>query len=385
MYPENENGHPDYSTVKGHPFRFTMTTLHTTPTPSKINTRGLRWNRRGRMAKAGRRRAARSAAAGGLGWADVSWARSCACGMAKSDVGIAWSQSGDCAYPATGVITCGSVWACPVCSAKIRRVRTSEVEQVAAWHAARGGSLVMVTLTLRHTRGDKLAALTNGLTSAYRRLQQSYGWTEGVRPLLDGQVRALEVTHSFAKGDGNGWHPHLHVLLLVQAGREAEVTDHLGSLLADTWGDLIVSELGEQYRPSEAVGYDVRPIGASAAKYVTKISLEVTRADLKSATRQPWSLIDNDQWERWGEYCAAMKGKRAVQFSRGLRDAAGLNTPDDDESACLLDLDEGVVVAYVERRKWNRHMNDGTALDLVEYVEERCRAVRNRYLHTADL
>lgn len=295
---------------------------------------------------------------------------------AQDTVGVSYSHTGRVAYPSTGVVTCGSVWACPVCSAKVRRVRTSEVEHVAKWHTDRGGKLIMMTLTLRHTALDPLGPMVEGLCEAWRKFQQSYDWRATRRDYLDGMIRALEVTHGFVQGSRNGWHPHLHVLGLVQVDQDAEWVARQVAGDLDAWQGFVTAELGERFAPNDAIGVDVRVIDADAAKYVAKISMEVTRGDLKSGARQPWSLIDTGRMRLWSEYCAAMKGRRAVQFSRGLRADAGLALPEDDERLMLLDLDEGVVVAVFDRRQWNRYMREGWVLSILDEIAGRCAAVR---------
>jgi hypothetical protein len=55
-----------------------------------------------------------------------------------------------------GLVTCGSVWLCPVCAAKVASKRAEELAQVLdAVHDA-GGSAFMLTLTIRHSAGDRL-------------------------------------------------------------------------------------------------------------------------------------------------------------------------------------------------------------------------------------
>lgn len=52
----------------------------------------------------------------------------------------------------SGLQSCGSVWACPVCAAKIRQARADELEGAnAAWLAA-GHGIEMITLTIPHRR-----------------------------------------------------------------------------------------------------------------------------------------------------------------------------------------------------------------------------------------
>jgi hypothetical protein len=62
-----------------------------------------------------------------------------------------------------GLKTCGSVWCCPVCAAKIATRRADELATVMRAVDELGGSAFLLTLTMRHDRGDRL-----GLTSEER-------------------------------------------------------------------------------------------------------------------------------------------------------------------------------------------------------------------------
>ena len=55
-----------------------------------------------------------------------------------------------------GLVTCGSVWMCPVCAAKVAAKRAEELAPVLDAVHARGGSALMLTLTIRHSAGDRL-------------------------------------------------------------------------------------------------------------------------------------------------------------------------------------------------------------------------------------
>lgn len=47
----------------------------------------------------------------------------------------------------TGLQTCGSVWACPVCASKIAERRRLEIQQAMAAHQEQGGAVNLLTLT----------------------------------------------------------------------------------------------------------------------------------------------------------------------------------------------------------------------------------------------
>ncbi|MCD2198057.1 hypothetical protein LQ327_32265 [Actinomycetospora endophytica] len=55
-----------------------------------------------------------------------------------------------------GLVSCGSVWACPVCAAKVAAKRAEELAAVLDAVHAKGGSAFMLTMTIRHNAGDRL-------------------------------------------------------------------------------------------------------------------------------------------------------------------------------------------------------------------------------------
>lgn len=85
--------------------------------------------------------------------------RMLACGWrARSgkDVGIVYDdESGIAGF--SNVQSCGSVWACPVCAAKIAASRTRDLEQVLNWAREQGHTIALVTMTVRHDRSQPLA------------------------------------------------------------------------------------------------------------------------------------------------------------------------------------------------------------------------------------
>ena len=56
----------------------------------------------------------------------------------------------------TGLQTCGSIWACPICSYKIRVKRAAEIAVAIARHKALGGTVLLLTLTTQHSIGELL-------------------------------------------------------------------------------------------------------------------------------------------------------------------------------------------------------------------------------------
>lgn len=126
-----------------------------------------------------------------------------------------------------GIVHCGTML-CPVCGRQIARTRCAEVRRGAVEWLRSGGSLAMITLTVRHRAGDSLAVLDKGLSDAMeimarngtvRRLLRSAG--------MVGRIRSYEVQYSRI----NGFHPHCHNLyfwLVLCWGRGRNSQDRLG-------------------------------------------------------------------------------------------------------------------------------------------------------------
>lgn len=277
------------------------------------------------------------------------------------------------AYPSgENVIFCGSIWTCPVCSAIIRARREADLEADATEWVARGGSLAMLTFTLRHNESMALLDVLNALLGSYRKLRHRQSF-EKLRSLIVGQVRALEVTHGV-----NGWHPHLHLLLFLNAGVDEDtVRDLLASMITD-WRALVESALGAS--PSVERAIDLTWFGndaASAAKYIGKIAKEIALADTKSG-RDPFALLDVMEpvearqhcVGRFIEFAETMRGRHAMDYSPGLRALLGRGEMKSDEEVLDESVDGGdPIIAVVFGGQWNRYMRDGSAHRYLRWLE----------------
>lgn len=210
-----------------------------------------------------------------------------------------------------GVLQCGHVWSCPVCAQRIRRERQGQIEKALA---TGGGRWQMLTLTLRHRDGMPLVELLGGLLKAWRRVRQGGAvqrlWSE----LVTGSIRAIEVTRG-----GNGWHPHIHVLL-----RTPEWTDEQKEILLARWQTCIARELGGKCIPNDSRalhwsdGFDASN-EADRGRYLSKLGLELTGAG-KPGDRSVWAIArragDGDAKSRalWTDYLVATKGRRMIEL-----------------------------------------------------------------------
>ncbi|OLM28046.1 hypothetical protein Ae717Ps2_6896c [Pseudonocardia sp. Ae717_Ps2] len=72
---------------------------------------------------------------------------------------------------------------------------------------------------MRHHRGHSLRELRRALSAAWRHLTQSRGWKRWKTDLDMDYVRGVEGTHT----DLNGWHLHIHALLIFPTDVSAEI------------------------------------------------------------------------------------------------------------------------------------------------------------------
>ena len=113
-----------------------------------------------------------------------------------------------------GLQTCGSVWTCPVCGAKVVE-RGEKIQQAMAMHRACGGEVHLLTLTVPHTRFDVLETLLERQGKTLQGFLRDRKVKEVFKEMgYIGQIRGYETTHG-RKGTNNGWHPHFHFLQFV--------------------------------------------------------------------------------------------------------------------------------------------------------------------------
>jgi len=112
----------------------------------------------------------------------------------------------------SGLYRCGDFWRCPSCRVTLGIRRARQVETALRAHVDAGGSALLATYTVPHTRDESLPVVLARLAGTWRRYAKS-----ALRDVLGrhyvGNVRSLEVVHGV-----NGWHPHYHVLLFISSG-----------------------------------------------------------------------------------------------------------------------------------------------------------------------
>lgn len=242
-----------------------------------------------------------------------------------------------------GLMTCGSVWSCPLCSAKIQERRRQEVAKAIAYFYALGKHTVMVSYTFPHRIDESLVMLRFRQQEAMNNMRASGSYKQ---LMLDcgysGRIRSLEVTHGI-----NGWHPHTHELLALSKGIDA---DQLRAELTRLWLKACKkSGLFQPGRDDEGAfcvhAVDVRTGDEGAASYLAKLddqtkwglSHELTKSSSKSGRRagvHPFKLAAQVSTSAlFVEYVHAMKGQQQLVWSRGLKSAVGIEEKTDEQIA----------------------------------------------------
>lgn len=287
-----------------------------------------------------------------------------------------------------GLQTCASVWACPVCAAKISEKRRVELVEAVSTHKAQGGAVLLLTLTNPHERGDHLETLLEGQRKAFTYFLKGAPWVRlAARMGLVGHVRAWEVTHG-----GNGWHPHFHVLLFVREGLD----------LAPLYRDLLARwqgccEKAGLPRPSDAHGIRLDD-GTHAARYAAKwgIEQEMTKGHIakraKAGGFSPFDLLRRVLADRsdkqaaflFREFAQAFHGRRQLVWSKGLKDRFSIQAVADERIAEGGD-EESVRLGVLSVEDWRRVLwveGRATVLELArqdwEAVQVYLDSLRNR-------
>lgn len=300
------------------------------------------------------------------------------------------------------LMTCGSVWVCPVCAAKISERRRVELARVLGVRdllvvpAAGGGErmvtvpryhLAMATFTLSHKKGETLAAVLARLQSAYRRMW-SGRWPQAWQKLhrVVGTLRALEVTYG-----ENGWHPHIHLLLIRDSANTPGSVRDMDIELTLRWLDVVTSVGGEA---SAQRGMVLSAADDKAGEYLGKMGHQVdaairrwgvvdelTKYPVKKGraeSRTLWDLLadyiggDVRAGELWIEAQAALRGVMFLRPSNGLWKAlqAPESVGDDTEMAQELQSPSDAILSSLTIDQWRTVVRKNSRGELLEVASE---------------
>lgn len=233
-----------------------------------------------------------------------------------------------------GLMTCGSVWSCPRCSAVIAHTRAEEIGSAVRECHRQGGRVYLMTLTMRHTSRDRLAELWDGLSSGWRAAFGARSWTgqkartverrgqlsdiaeiigDAERFGVAGLTRVVEATYGAARDGGHGWHLHIHALVFATGslatglddlgvrelgdahGRRKRSIDGIRDCVSDQWGacvdwewlsrNIFAARVHSRWSAGLSksgfvapgwVGVDVREVSDSGSEYLSQYLAKAT-------------------------------------------------------------------------------------------------------------
>jgi len=247
--------------------------------------------------------------------------------------------------------SCHSAWACPVCSPKIASARNKALAPQVRNLLDAGYTAHLVTLTLRHARGDDLGFLLDVIREAWKNVASGGAWNKWRKPgsLTAEYLRGIDLTWSF----GNGWHPHLHIALYLPP-------DHSGDVewFVQRWLSCLRALGFDAQRAAQDISTIEKPtilqeieaaetITAYAGMTAKMPTAEAIGMAMKRSRTEgsfsPFEILakanagDKFFAVLWRQYVAATKGKRQVTTSRGLKLSP-------DEELALADVDDIAVM-----------------------------------------
>lgn len=277
----------------------------------------------------------------------------------------------------SGTIRCDLRWVCPCCTIKKSEEGRSDLNVALAQGRRTGLRPVMLTLTARHKRNHSLKDFWQRLSNAEKDLKVSDTWKKLNKNHFDGGfAKTVEVTHG-----ANGWHPHLHLVIMTNAQTEEQAIEIVETLRAEWLHQLDRHGLDGKSKAAQERSFDVRG-AATAGDYITKwgAAEEMTLAQTKvghAKGRTPWQLLrdarTHDDWREqkraaalWYEFVTEFKGVHQLHMATKFKNLVAAGRAFEEQKAQELKAeaeangetpppeDVETVMAYFDEKSWSR-------------------------------
>lgn len=292
----------------------------------------------------------------------------CKHSLTGSEVAVLLSEEHNKAF-FDGLQTCGSVWTCPVCAAKVQERRRLEIAQgMEFFYQAGGRQAVMVTFTFPHQKHMPLVELLLKQRQAFIYLRKGDKWDKfKSKNAFEGLIRSLEITYGLV----NGWHPHTHELWFV-----SDKVDELDFLdyVKEKWkrscikAGLLNENDSKQLKAFEQYAVDIK-FNCKASDYLAKTDhkdnlksywgadREIAKASSKTKKEgkgmHPFQLAIDNKQALFIEYVEAIKETKSRQlyWSQGLKKKVGLTDKKDEEIA-EEETAEAEIITMISKPEW---------------------------------
>lgn len=247
----------------------------------------------------------------------------------------------------SGVQTCGSVWACPVCARRIAVQRGREIGYTIDKMQATGHIPLMLTNTASHKKHTFLPAFIKKFSLAWRMFTQSRKWRKLKEQLgIKHSIKAIEATHN----DDNGWHHHQHGIVFAHADKINSLQEwqlkYWQEQVSELWLHCL-KENGLYGSPEHALKISMS--GDVKKDYLSKLGMgidDTSNLDYELSAgankdykgRNIWSVLEsakagNDaDADLYIEYVKAYDGKNWITYSRGLKALVDLEEMPEEEA-----------------------------------------------------
>jgi hypothetical protein len=241
-----------------------------------------------------------------------------------------------------------------------------------------GGTVWLVTLTLRHKRETPLKETLDGIRKAWGTVTSGKAWKEKRDKGRIEYARGFDVTWSH----NNGWHPHLH--LSVFLGATHENPESVARWLVEKWKSALeargysASLKAQDFKKCDdaatAAAYAVTPAACYEA-----LSMATKRARGEGSGATPFEILSFAAGQKiespyvkisqkqalllWLEYVKATKGRRQAVTSQGLHLVQDEEITDEDSS------DEFKEIAVLEKEVLKELDRENKTVHLFQVVE----------------
>ena len=300
----------------------------------------------------------------------------------------------------SGLAQCGSVWACPICAAKIQARRQIEVQKLfkKAYKVdenvfGKQKQIAMITFTFPHGIGDKLDEMFPKHEDAVKilRTYNNTLYKSGLKKFkleqgYEGVVKALELTYG-----SNGWHIHTHELWVLDwFAEDKEREDAIYQYLLDRWElackkvglltddkvkDFRKNALHIAFRVSDT-DYINKQNGENDKAWGADKEVAQSHSKLgKKSGKTPFQLLlESEETPKFKglflEYCYALKGKSQLVWTQGLKGKVGVDEKSDEE---LLEEqnDTADLLAILEDSHWACVVKNSARGEILDIAEEK--------------
>lgn len=260
----------------------------------------------------------------------------CGCATGKETIKTGLNKNQKFGFK--GIISCGYVWHCPVCSFKVMSKRAEEINTIKERHLKKNLKVGFITLTVRHSKVTPLKNSIQNLLSNYRKFQQHKAQRNLRKSgILTGQIKTLEFTWSTQ----NGWHPHLHLLYFYDISDANNIDSFQKDIIKD-WtnytGGSVIAQDQKTINKDQKIG-DYFNIGMEMTKSFKEGKESINPfqilENMKNQSLYPGQTSHLESFKKWStlwsEYKEATKGKHRVHISESLRLRYDLEYQSDEE------------------------------------------------------